>query len=607
MMNLHSKVPSSACSSSSEENKCQQKSLIQQGSQDMNPSRSSSNSSSHHRRRRRRLSNEKDGDRGLLPVLSGIPEDEEVTHHSKFSSLSLSSPFDHSSVSLVKELRERTFSCWFYLVLVALLQMARNEPHVHDIIQNKTNENPDLIQPKRDLASSASASLLDSSRNAAAETAGLRIDQEHPVYCTKNNHYQYASTYDYNECCGTWNVNADDWWLHHPEFEVAMENDTHFCFRPLPNATQRSFIREVHQRQFYSNCSDVEKTVVLNSGFGTTLNWEMHTFWHAHKRQKPFQLIHGNRKWLYATTNQSHWAYCESHDSRYVLCHRSFIFACAQHTLHREENTQSYSFLHPSTLFLLPFIHSCYYLPVSNCSRNETIRGEHHNDRPRNKYEEHLFHWLKQYSTRPLQHFRQRLYKMRRKDIQMKYPCVAMHVRRGDAGVVATPYRRYAAVQEYIEAANIAPGANILLLTDDESTLEEIQRYDKLLAKRYNWMYLKKKRNRNVLGGFDGHIPTGDEGLEMLAIETEHNLASTCDTFVYGNSGFIGSLLFKLDMEGKKYQKYVVNTDVSKEEARKFKADMHGRIRMFMDDIETYYQTRLNTSGTNTDSLMTKE
>ncbi|CAB9511758.1 expressed unknown protein [Seminavis robusta] len=354
-------------------------------------------------------------------------------------------------------------------------------------------------------------------------------------------------TCNQEQCCGTWEVDADPWWIHHPTWEISLENQTHFCFAPIPNAKWREFLQQVHDRQWHSsNCSGVEKTVEVNSGFGSSIAWMVNSFWHAHKNKVPFQIIHGNRQWLYAAKDNSSWAYCQSEDTR------------------------------------------CYYLPVSRCSRRETIRGEHHDARPRDKHEKELHYLLKKYLTRPNQKFRQKIYEMRQ-SIHMKYPCTTIHVRRSDAGVPTTPFRRYAAVQEYVDAGSLKEGDNVFLMTDDESTIDEIKKH---LPNNYNWMYFERQRNRGVANGFDGHIPSQDHGLEMVAIASELQLASTCEKMVFGVSGFMASLMDDLDISGKSYTKHFVDTEVSKQEARKWKADTEGRIVKFLDDIEEVYRNK---------------
>lgn len=51
-------------------------------------------------------------------------------------------------------------------------------------------------------------------------------------------------------------------------------------------------------------------------------------------------------------------------------------------------------------------------------------------------------------------------------------------------------FSRIAPYKEYIENGHINEGDTIVLLTDDASTVEEVEKYH---AKKYNWIYLKRK------------------------------------------------------------------------------------------------------------------
>ena len=176
-----------------------------------------------------------------------------------------------------------------------------------------------------------------------------------------------------------------------------------------------------------------------------------------------------------------------------------------------------------------------------------------------------------------------------KQQLNLQYPCTTIHVRRGDAGIPTTPYRRYAAVQEYLDAGNVEEGSNVFLMTDDDSTLTEIQKH---LKDKYNWIYFKKPRNQGIVAGFDKHIPSGDEALEMVTIASEQQLAASCQNFVHGQSGFVKSLLEEMDFDRKNVTVHYLDTEVTKEEAVQYKADQQGRVTKFLQDIEDLYQRR---------------
>lgn len=386
------------------------------------------------------------------------------------------------------------------------------------------------FSPAKEVTATATATAIESNNDDNSKSARLDLEVnprfevviENPLSCT-------SLATNSEECCASWDINADDYWLHAPDWEVARETATTYCLGRIQNPEKAEFLRQVHDQQWTNaDCTKVETSVQMNSGFGACTRWLLFSFWHAHLAGNSFQIEWGRkRRWLYATGDESSWAYCLSEDI------------------------------------------TCYYLPISPCSRNVTESGQHHETSRPNKTdanEMQRFFWLQDYMTRPRHNFRRKQYELR-SQLSVTYPCTTMHVRRGDAGMPRPPYRRYAAVQEYIDAAKLQKGDNIVLLTDDESTIEEVRTYHQ---DDYNFIYSERPRNRGVQGGFDGHIPSGDEGFEMLAIATELRVAATCETIVCGQSGFMESLVQSMDAEGRNYTLHFLDTRVSKQEALKF-------------------------------------
>jgi len=125
----------------------------------------------------------------------------------------------------------------------------------------------------------------------------------------------------HEKCCASWLVSVDEWWLHHPEWEITEENDYYYCMRPIAYPDKAKYFREVYDSQWFQpNCSAVETSDQINSGFGASFRHLMHAWWHARKAGVPFQIEENNRRWLYSTANESSWAYCPSEDiSWYVF------------------------------------------------------------------------------------------------------------------------------------------------------------------------------------------------------------------------------------------------------------------------------------------------
>lgn len=231
----------------------------------------------------------------------------------------------------------------------------------------------------------------------------------------------------------------------------------------------------------------------------------------------------------------------------------------------------------------------CYYLPLGFCERESEMHGKRQwaypdqNRTGANKPLFYEFELLKKYMLRPNQEFRKKAMEMR-ESLRVPLPCTAIHVRRGDAGFPRQPYRRYAAVQEYLDKGDVKEGENILLLTDDESTIEEIKTHHP----NHKWYYLQRPRANGTDGGFEGHVPSGDPAFEMLAIDTEMKLGSRCSKLIHGKSGFMKMLKGIMKRDGRAYSEYEVDTHVSKEEASKWGGDPKGRVEQFMKDMEVY-------------------
>ena len=134
-------------------------------------------------------------------------------------------------------------------------------------------------------------------------------------------------------------------------------------------------------------------------------------------------------------------------------------------------------------------------------------------------------------------------------------------------------------------------------MTDDDSTLVEINKH---IKDKYNFVYFDKVRNQGIQSGFDGHIPSGDQGLEMVTIASEKQLASTCSKIVYGKSGFVKSLIADMKMDGRNFTKYLLDTEVEEKEALKYRGNKEARVEKFLQDIETLYRERAKEGGTRT-------
>ena len=156
-------------------------------------------------------------------------------------------------------------------------------------------------------------------------------------------------------------------------------------------------------------------------------------------------------------------------------------------------------------------------------------------------------------------------------------------VRRGDAAM-PRQLRRYASVQEYLDVGHVEEGAHIMLLTDDNSVIEEIHKYHP----NYQWTYVERQRQQGGDGGWQGHIPSGDGPWEFIVMETELRLASECEELVYGRSGFMKGLQESMDAQGKNYTAHRVETGVSLEEAAAWPKEGKDLLPFFIKQMDEY-------------------
>lgn len=234
------------------------------------------------------------------------------------------------------------------------------------------------------------------------------------------------------ECCASWDVNVDEWWTHKPTWEVSKETVATQCFSPMKDAERLAYFQHVYDIQWKGDCSRLVSSTQVNSGYGAATNWLGYTFYNATTDGNPFQIAEHESQWLYGPKDKSSWAYCDSED---ITC------------------------------FILP-LSQCQRKMIPQPQRRKYPRSDKRPDKAIEK-EKMEFEWLKEFMLRPKQVMRLELMKMRN-SVKLTSPCTTMHVRRGDSGLPRRPYRRYAAVQEYLDAAEVEEGDTIMLLTDDQ-------------------------------------------------------------------------------------------------------------------------------------------
>ena len=462
-------------------------------------------------------------------------------------------------------------------------------------------------------------------------TSQTVLTESHPVYC-------FHTTW----CCGLWDMKADNWWLHHPDWFVALEDVTGFCFAPLlvlPEAGEQNqsqhrtaMIKRLHWQQWgvnisdiYNhlishngtgsnhypgrnqpqelvdlakvlvintttststvNCSDLVHTPSISSGYGATLQWMYSTFWFAYTRQRPFQMA-----------KRIPWLYFKDLDPKNGTS-PSWVGDCPD-----QDST-------------------CLYLPLSLCPRDHLEPMEKIQRRPDGPIQKREWLWMRDYMTRPLQTLRRALWELRQPyEILLQATqdepeggCIALHVRRGDAGVPKQPYRRYAAISEYLQlleednttlsGGHTTTTRTIFLLTDDQSTIDEVaEYYDKHGTHKYKFVYTHKSRVSGTEKGFNGHIPSGSDGpTELLYIIMEQDLAAKyCRTLVHGVSGYANTLTDKMAVYGTLRKKYFLNTKVEKSQVEKYwtKPNQQREADLMQDVRTAYHQSTTRATTT---------
>jgi hypothetical protein len=270
-------------------------------------------------------------------------------------------------------------------------------------------------------------------------------------------------------------------------------------------------------------------------------------FFAAYQEGRPFQISkhHAEAFWNFAPTSPQHWAHCPTRDM------------------------------------------NCFFLPLSSCpteiGRDDAPRGV----KPTAGTDLERFLWLRHYAFRPQQRVRQQLFAFLQKYTPSHYdpaqPCAAIHVRRGD--IAFGKGRRYAAVEEYLHAGNITQGETVVLLTDDISTIEEVERYHR---DDYHWIYLNRPRFRGSQGGFEGFVPSEDPAFEVLAIMAEAQLASRCNKLVHGKSGFVNVIAEEMEASGHSFRRIYLNTQLNK--AEQHKMDPKDRAKIYLDEIQKRHE-----------------
>lgn len=358
-----------------------------------------------------------------------------------------------------------------------------------------------------------------------------------------------------DECCAPWTFNTDDWWTQHYQWTISHENQTHTCFQKIKSPQQLDFISKLHKLQ--QQCDYQVQLPQISSGYAAALMAVARSFYAAYQSQHAFQITlqHATANWNFSPKDPSHWAYCKTRDM------------------------------------------NCFFLPLSPCAaeqgRNDAPRGS----KPTAGMAWQEFQWLRQYAFRVRHVLRQHVQeywttqpvKVQR-FVQDPPPhhhdskCTAIHVRRGD--VAFGKGRRYAAVDEYLIAGGVRPNETVLLLTDDESAVKEVEQY---LLHQQNWIYVNRPRTQGTALGFEGFIPSQDPAFEVVSILAELQLASHCQKLVHGKSGFVAVIAESMSSPE------LIQLPIQLDKKQQPKMDPGERAQLYLKQIEEYYENKRGT------------
>lgn len=136
-----------------------------------------------------------------------------------------------------------------------------------------------------------------------------------------------------------------------------------------------------------------------------------------------------------------------------------------------------------------------------------------------------------------------------------------MHVRRADVVLHnGESVRRYFPLSEYISAANLTAGDNVLLFTDDANAIDEAHEFHSDL----NWHYLRRRRHRGLDGGWENQIPSNNPKAEVIILLSIFELAKRCDRFVYSTSQFASMILDVMESTGQRVEFIKIGTGPDK-------------------------------------------
>lgn len=293
--------------------------------------------------------------------------------------------------------------------------------------------------------------------------------------------------------CVGWSTNTDDWWTHHPEWEVAEENDLFTCFRETNNTVWQ----RVYDNQFRNDCSKVYTRHMWSSGFGTDLENVVLGLQKAMELKKPLAMtLIPPKRWWHYSANKA--------DGSNATCPERDM--------------------------------SCYFLPLTNCKPNDR-QIDKDGVRMVRKYVKDFLP-VYSYVTRQQQWLRKQVYDLSKPIVdKLASSCSVIHVRRADVVLHGSQARKYFPISAYVELLPTRSDP-VLLLTDDANAIDEALEFHPNI----NWVYLDRPRHRGTSGGWEEQVPSKDPKSEVVTILSILRLVPRCSTLIHSRSKFADAL-----------------------------------------------------------------
>jgi hypothetical protein len=362
--------------------------------------------------------------------------------------------------------------------------------------------------------------------------------------------------------CQKWEVDTDEWWTHHPDWEITIENDTHYCFSPISNEEKAEIFRQLYEYGMspLTNCSNVITKRMISSGWGTDILNVADGLLHSLNTKQPLQ-IWVPRLWHYAVLPNGSNSACPRRD---MFCYFLNFTRCPPNPQQIASNRLAgrrifhygtpYRWLveyatRPQTwlrrdAYRYASTHLMLYRPDHNVRDNQILTPTLSSSSKENNTSNSSAAY--RVAAAAAEIIRTRVHNEPFPNVS----CIPMHVRRADVVLHHRLSRKYHPISSYFQAMwNLSNYHNpdvrynltdeerpfILLLTDDANAIGEAL----VEHGQFPWMYLDRPRHRGAEGGFENQIPSGDPRKEVIAIEAIRRLVQRCKPpLVYSSSGF---------------------------------------------------------------------